>query len=127
MIFVFNVLFSSLVHVSDLSKCLFLNDEPYVVIPTNIDMNPVELKHYPFMISLNKYAWSCNVLSTIIWVPKETKDINFKAFNMITNQRKLSCNSNKRWNNKICRCECKNYPECEKDYSWNPTACICEK
>ena len=84
MIFVFNVLFSSLVHVADLSKCLFLNDEPYVIIPTNIDMNPVDLKHYPFMISLNKYAWSCNVLSTIIWIPQETKDIKVKAFNMIT-------------------------------------------
>ena len=31
--------------------------------PTIIDMNPVELKYYPFMISLNKCTRSCNVLS----------------------------------------------------------------
>ena len=24
-----------------------------------------------------------------------------------------------------CQCECKNYQKCKKDYSWNPSACIC--
>ena len=37
----------------DLTKCLFLNDEPCMVRPILIAMNPVELKYYPFMISLN--------------------------------------------------------------------------
>ena len=54
MIFGFIVLLSSLVHVADLTKCLFLNVEACMVRPTIIDMNPVELKYYPFMISLNK-------------------------------------------------------------------------
>ena len=36
------------------TKCMFLNDEPCMVRPTLIDMNPFELKYYPFMISLNK-------------------------------------------------------------------------
>ena len=35
----------------------------FMVRPTLIDMNPVELKYYPFMISLNKFTWICNVLS----------------------------------------------------------------
>ena len=52
-------------------------------------MNPVELKYYPFMISLNKCTGSCNVLSLKIYVPKEAKDTNFKAFNMITRKMKL--------------------------------------
>ena len=30
--------------------------------------------------------WKCNVLSPKIYVPKETKDVNVKAFNMITNK-----------------------------------------
>ena len=55
-----------------------------MVRPTLIYMNPVELKYYPFMISLNKCAGSCNALSPKICVPKETKGINVKAFNMIT-------------------------------------------
>ena len=57
------------------TKCAFLNDKPYMVRPTFIDMNPVELKYYPFMISLNKCTASCNVLSPKICVPKEKKDI----------------------------------------------------
>ena len=36
------------------TKCVSLNDEPCMVIPTLIDLNPVELKYYPFMFSLNK-------------------------------------------------------------------------
>ena len=24
------------------------------------------------------------------------------------------------------QCECKNYSTCKKDYSWNPSTCICE-
>ena len=32
----------------------------------------------------------------------------------------------KKWNNKTCQCECKNYRECKKDYSWNPSASSCE-
>ena len=43
------------------TKCLFLNDEPCMVRPTLIDINPNELKYYRFMISLNKCAGSCNV------------------------------------------------------------------
>ena len=41
------------------------------------------------MIGLNKCTGSCNVLSQKICVPKETKDIKVKAFNMITNTMKL--------------------------------------
>ena len=49
--------------VSLATKCLLLNDEPCMVRPTLINMNPVELKYYPFMISLNKCTGSCNILS----------------------------------------------------------------
>ena len=54
-------------------KCLSLNDEPYVVRTTLIDLNPAELKYYPFMISFDKYSGSCNILSPIICVPKKNK------------------------------------------------------
>ena len=125
----------------DRTKCLFLNDELCFVRPTVNDINPAELKYYPFMISLNKCTGSCNVLSTNIFIPKETKDINVKVFNMITNKENAKamtehiscgckckfnstkCNSNQKWNNKICQCECKNYHKCEEDFSWNPSTC----
>ena len=68
---------------------------------------------------------------------KKTRQ-NVKVFNMITNKHKakrianhISCNckckfnsktydSDQKWNNKTCQCECKNYRNCENDYSWNP-------
>ena len=56
------------------TKCL-LNDEPCMVRPTLIDMNPVELKYYSFMINLDKCSGSCNVLAPKICVLKETKGI----------------------------------------------------
>ena len=78
-----------------------------------------------------------------ICVPKKTKDINVKVFDIITNKNKMTkhgqnifhvavnvnsttYNSNQKWNNKTCQCECKYYYNCKKDYSCNPKTCICE-
>ena len=54
-------------------KCLFLNEQQYMVRPTIFDMNPVELKYYSFIISLNKCTGGCNVLSTKIMSFKRNK------------------------------------------------------
>ena len=112
--------------------------------PTLIDMNPKELKSYPFMISLNQCTGSCNVLSPKICVSKEIEDINVKAFNMITNKDEakamtghiscdckckfniITCKSKQKWNNKTCQCECKNYRKCKENHSWNLSTCIGE-
>ena len=100
------------------------------------------------MISLDNCSGSCNFvydLSTKICVPSETRDMNVKVLNMITNEneakamaKNISCdckcnlnsttlNSNQKWNNEKCQCECKKYRSCKNDYSWNPSTCICEK
>ena len=135
-------LFIVLLHFSEslATKCLFLNDEPYMGKPTLINMNPVELKYYQFMVSLR----CCDVLTPKICFPKETKDINGKAFNMITNKdeakamtehiscgckckfNNTTCNSNQKWDDKTFQCECKNYLKFKKDYSWNRRICIFE-
>ena len=116
-----------------------------MVRPTLIDMNPNELKYYLFMISLHKCTGNCNVLSSKICVPKETKDMNANAFNMIANKDEakamtehISCdykckfnstksNSKQKLNNKTCQCECNNYSKCKENYCWNPGTCIHEK
>ena len=54
MIFGYIVLLSSLARVTDLTKCLFLNDESCMIRLNIIDMNPNEFKYYLFMISLDK-------------------------------------------------------------------------
>ena len=38
----------------------------------------------------------------------------------------MESNSNQKWNDKTCQYECKNYRTCKKDYSWDPSICICE-
>ena len=43
----------------DQAKYLSLNDERCMVRPTLIDCYPVELKYYPFMITLDKCSGSC--------------------------------------------------------------------
>ena len=72
-------------------------------------MLPVDAKYYSFMISLNKCTRSCNVLSPKACIPKETKDINVKAFNMITNKNQvkekpehISCDCKCKFNSTIC-------------------------
>ena len=57
-------LFISLLSISKSfsTKCMFLNDNPCMVRPTLINLNPVELRHHPFMIIFNKYTNSCYVL-----------------------------------------------------------------
>ena len=73
----------------DRTNRLFLKDEPCMVRPTLIDLHPVELIYYPSMISLDKWTGSCDVLSLRKCVPKETKVINVKAFNIITNENEV--------------------------------------
>ena len=36
------------------------------------------------------------------------------------------CNSDQKWNNETCQCECKNYRKCQNGYSWNSSIYICE-
>ena len=84
------------------------------------------------MIGLSKCTGSCNVLSPKICVPKETKDINVKALNMIKNKNEAKamtehisrdckckfnstvCNANQKRNNKTCQYACKHYCTCRK-------------
>ena len=78
----------------DQTKCLFSNDEPCMVRPTLLDFNPVELKYYPFMISLDKCNVSCNDFSRRKCVLKETKDINVKTVNTLTNKDEANVMAN---------------------------------
>ena len=130
------------------TKCVSLNNELCMSRPNLIDLNPIELNYYPFMVSLDKCSGSCNAaddLSTKTSVPSKRKDMTIKVFNMITriNEAKTliqhiscdcklksiskTCNSNQKWNSETCKSECKNYCTCTNDYSWNPSICICEK
>ena len=123
------------------TKCLPLNHKPCMVIPTPIDLNPVKLKYYWFIISLDKCNGSCNVSSPKTRFPKikkkkkKTKDINFKVSNMSnmktnkneakTIKKHISCDykwifssttciSDQKCHNETCQCKCKNYQGAKK-------------
>ena len=77
------------------TKFVSLHNEACMVRYFLIDLHPIEIKYYLFMISLQKYNGSCNAvndLSTNICVPNKTKHANVKVFNMITNK-----NETKAW------------------------------
>ena len=56
-----------------LSFSVSLNDKPYMVRPTLIDLNSIKLKYYSYIISLDKCNGSCHVLSPKICVPKKKR------------------------------------------------------
>ena len=75
---------------------------------TLIDLNPVELKYYPFMINLDEFNWRRNALFPK-YVFQKTKEINIKVFNMVTNKNNpktmpnhVSCNRKRKFNSKTC-------------------------
>ena len=81
------------------TKSVSLNNEPCKIRSTLIDLNPIELNHYPFMVSLDKYNGICNAvddLSTKICVSNKTKNVSTRK------------------NVKSTR---------KKDHSWNLSAC----
>ena len=61
------------------TKCLSLTNELCKIWPAPIDLNPVKLKYYLFMVTLDKCSGCCNAvdnLSTKICVSSKTKGIN---------------------------------------------------
>ena len=63
---------SSLARVACPNK-MSVNDEPCIVRPNLINLNSVELKYYPFKISLDKCNGSSNDLSPKMCVPKKAR------------------------------------------------------
>ena len=64
-----------------------LGNEPCIARVTIVNLNHIELKYYPFMISLDKCNRSCDAVDefcTKICVPSKTKDVNVRDFNIIT-------------------------------------------
>ena len=67
------------------TKWMLIN-ESFMIRPTLIALNPVQLNCYPFMNGIDKCSGSCNFvndLSTKVSVPRQTKNVNLKVFNMI--------------------------------------------
>ena len=79
----FNLIQQLFIVLSSFSISLATNFSLFMM---SLDLKPVNLKYCPVMISLDKFSWSCNVSSPGICVPKETKHINVKVFNIKMNK-----------------------------------------
>ena len=55
------------------AKCMSLNNEPHMIRPILMGLNPIEVNYYQFMIKLDKYNESCNVVDDL-----STKNACFK-------------------------------------------------
>ena len=122
-----------------------------MIQPTLINLHPneysQEFHYYPFAVKLDRWVGSCNTpnnLSNNVRVPNKTGHLNLTVFTLITGINKSKtltkviscececkfdgrkCNSNQRWNNDKCLCECKKHRICEKDYIWNPARRSCK-
>ena len=104
--------------------------------PTLINLHPNQynegLCYYPFAVNLDRCAGSCNTLDNLsqrVCVSNKVEDLNLSIFNMISGINELKtltkhisckckrqldsrkCNSDQKWNNGKCHCECKNTKE----------------
>ena len=119
-----------------------MNNQPCMVRPTPIDLNPDELHYYPFIISLDRCDGNCNTDENPlgrICVPNKMEEGNFKIFKSKTLVKHILCeyrcvfdgrkgNLKQKWNNDKCRCECEKsikHRVCE-DYSWNLSISACK-
>ena len=68
------------------TKCMSLNNGQFKTRAFLVDLNPIELKYYPFIIPLDKCNANCNTLGEIsgrICTPNKTEDVNLNVFNLI--------------------------------------------
>ena len=128
-------------------NCISMKNKKCKIRPEIINMNSNNPLFYPFGIKINKCIGNCNNINNSyakICVPDLIKDLNIKAFNLMsrTNETRLikwhekckcacrldaiTCNNKQRWNKNKCRCECKELSDkeiCDKGFIWNPSTC----
>ena len=107
---IFIGLLTSLVNVSNHTKCILLSYQKYITLPTLINLHPngysQELHYYPFAVKLDRSVGRCNTLNDLsnkVCVPNKTEDLNLSVFNMIT-----GINESKILTKHIsCKCKCR--------------------
>ena len=138
-------LLTALVNGSNLTKCMSLSHQRFIIQSTIINLYTndysQEFHYYP----LDRCVRSCDTQSHSsdkVCIPNKT-DLNSRVLNMITGINDLKtltkhisceckcrfdgrkCNSDHWWNKDKYRCECKKCCVCEKDCVCNPSTCNC--
>ena len=135
---------SSLTNVNSLS-CISISNQPCKARPEIVNVNSNNPIFYRFIVKTSKCSGNCNNINdpyARICVPDIVKSLHVKVFNLMsrTNETRhiewhetcqrecrldaIVCNNKQRWNNDICRCQCKELIDkgvCDKGYIWNPS------
>ena len=122
----FIILLTSIVNVSNLTKCVSLNNQQWIIQPNLISLQPNQysqgLRFFPFAVNLDGLLEAVILLMTYLieYVFQKTEDLNLSVFSMITriNESKastkhISCkckykfsgrkyNLNQKWGNDKC-------------------------
>ena len=130
--FIGSLFLSNLVSTTSLS-CISMNNQACKARPEIINVNSNNPVFYPFSIKTSKCSGNCNNINdpyAKICVPDVVKDLTVKVFNLMsrTNETRhikwhkackcicrlnpIVCNNKQRWNEDICRCECKEFKKC---------------
>ena len=126
-----------------------MNNEECKIRSEIIDVNTNETVFYVYSITINKCKSSCNTINDLyakLCVPDTIKNINIKAFNLMSRTNETRhiewhktykckcrldasvCNKKQRWSEGKCRCECKELIDkgmCDKGFIWDPSNCEC--
>ena len=145
--FIGSLFLSSLVSTT-LLICISMINQACKVRPEIINVNSNKPVFHPFSIKTSKC--SCNNINdpyAKVCVPDAVKNLNVKAFNLMSRTNETRhikwhetckykcrlnasvCNNKQRWNDDKCQCECKELIDkgvCDKEYAWNLSNCECE-
>ena len=116
------------------TNCVSLSYQNRVIQPTLIYLHPneysQEFHYYRYAVKLDRCVGRFNALNDLsnkVCVSNKTENLNIHVLNMITGKNEskiltkdISCeckcefngrksNSNQKWNNDKCRCECKKH------------------
>ena len=103
-----------------------MSNQPCKARPEIINTNTNNPIFYPFSIKTSKCSGNCNNINdpyAKICVPDVVKDVNIKAFNLMS---KTNETRNIKWH-ATCKCECGlDAIVCNDKQRWNKNKCWCE-
>ena len=124
---IFMGLLTGLVNGYNHAKCVSLISQKCQIQPALINLHPneysQEFHYYPFVVKLDRYVGSCNILKDLsnkICIPNKTEYLNLNVFNMIP-----GINESKTLTKHIsCECKCKlDGTKCNSNQWWNNDKC----
>ena len=84
-------------------QCVSMSNQEYKAKPKIIDVNSNEPVFYPYTVKVNKRVGSCNNINSKFCVPDTVKNINVKAFHLMS---RINETRQIIWH-ETCKCVCK--------------------